>query len=470
MPFRMEIDLKNTDSVAHTVNINLIGTLASSTPLWDLSSRVDISPSQYSHSFGAGEAATAVFEVTCHWKWIDPEFIDAPSIASTLAARLSVAAIGSMVADSLLFGNELAELSIAKPWLTLTMTSTLDRNLSFPAQTIQVCVPQFNLVMLGISVIASLVSLGMDVTAAAHLIVALAAAFPSGGVSLLVPASEFIVGLMLYALSVEAYYFAQGDPDQDYKTIVTPLNYSFPEIASMNDTWARNQAAEALSVYSYFNASLVSLGRFYGAAQAGDYDFMVKQLQAATSYMDTAKHSIYAIVDRELSRFPDLSANETTVNQGKAVLTQNGLPDVSKKIADQVVSPKTSESYVKAFATATSGILTDPKTLLESSNAVFAQFDNATHQEIDTIQSARSRNQLFQIDLANPMVLARFAAIFSMAVLVVLFVSRKKRLPKGPLAQPVRELGKEVCPNCKSVVVEQEEFCSVCGQRLREGL
>jgi len=452
LPFKLEIDLKNTDSVAHGATLSLHVSLPTRAVGWDAKSRTSVSLVQYGRTFQPGETATASFDITCYWNWIDPTIIDPVSIASQLVSAVSVGYVGSLVADSLLFGQELAYLSIALPDLTVSIVPQPGTNVPLATQTVKVRVHLFNLIMLGISIVAAAASLGLSIQAAAHFVVALIAAYPTGGISLGVPAVEFFTGFLLYLLSLEAYYFAKGDPDQNYKRIATAQNFTVPEIATINDTRSENLAREALTTFSNFNASLTSLGRFFSAADAGDTDYMVKQLQAAASFMEVAKERLDDVVANQRNSLSSSDLNATGLRHVKAWLAENGMPLFSKSTLEGIAGAGSSAAYLQSFNSTPDTLgVADAKNLLNTSDIVFQRFLNESRQETEKIR----------LQTGTPLLLYSYALLPVAVVMIAIYVIMTRR--RGVSIRPPGGL---FCRRCGVQNRLGTGFCRHCGTPL----
>jgi hypothetical protein len=471
VPFKIEIQLKNTDSIAHDAVLSLDASLpAQGRGNWQLNSQTAVSPSQYVHTFQAGESTTATFSLTGRWNWIDPDITNGLEIASLLASRFNPASLGVLIADYASLMVALAEIGKAAPKLVLTIVPSRSSNVPLSTRQAEVQVRFFNVLMLAISVALGGFSIGLDAVAVSNLVAGLIESAATGEpVPLLVPAAEFLSGALCYLLSVAAYQLAKGDPDQDYKTIATPINLTVPEIETLQDTETKRLGTETLGLVSYFNASLLSLARFFSAEEAGDSEYMAKQLDAAAGFMETSREKaqiIRQIGEQELS---GSALNETTIEEGKAWLSKNGMPLFSKDAVDRIGGPESSRDFIQSFmSTPDTLIATGGKELLKTIDGHMQNFVNESRQETEKIR--------LQTGTPLPAWLPyTYVAIPLLLVAVGAYAIRRRRLIRQHRAEKSERsmsssYPQSFCSHCGAEIASDAavDHCTECGKPLRK--
>ena len=458
LPFSFEVQMKNTDSVTHEVSL----TLDASLPVkgrgdWQLNSRTKLSPTHYSHTFQPGESATATFSITGWWNWINPEITNALEIASLLASGMNPGALGVLVADYVSLMAQLAEIGTAAPKLVLTIVPSGSSDVPLGTQHAEVQVRRFNILMLAVSIALAGFSLGLDAHAVATLVTALiASAATAEPVPLLVPAAEFLLGALCYALSLAAYQLARGDPDNDYRAIVTPQNITVPELETIDDADVKRLGTETLGLFSYFNASLVSLARFFSAEEAGDTAYMVKQLDAAANFMETSRQKAKIVGQIEEEKLSGSMPDENAVERAKVWLADNGMPLFSKGALDKIAGTGSSDAFVRSLSTVPNALIaSSAKYMPKSLDDPLRSFIDESRRESEEIRSHETGN--LRIDwLPYSYVLLPVAVAI---VGIYIFMTRRR-------AGLIRPPGGFFCRRCGVKNRLGSGFCRHCGAPL----
>ncbi|MCK4790069.1 MAG: thrombospondin type 3 repeat-containing protein, partial [Desulfobacteraceae bacterium] len=172
----------------------------------------------------------------------------------------------------------------------------------------------------------------------------------------------FVTEVLFSALSCECWVISV-DPDPNFTEIVTPQPIDLDSLNKLPDLAGKQLAEDYLQALMYLRAVGTSLGRYEGAKEAGDIEWMFRQLHAAQGFhmalmenLSAARESTEDFIS-ELEAL--LEALDVTLTQESllAIQTQllnEGLPQIERDILTEFgFSIKDIDTFTQATAVIT---------------------------------------------------------------------------------------------------------------------
>jgi hypothetical protein len=175
----------------------------------------------------------------------------------------------------------------------------------------------------------------------------------------------FAVEALAIAFAVGAYNIAE-DPDANFTEIAAPEWIYLPTVAALPDSAGKHLAELWNEALTYQKAMGTSLGRYEGAKEAGNREWMLRQLEAARGYQGTLADLLSQVQAQTVAFIfefvpelgppilPQLPLDPVSVDFAQAQLLSEGLPPAERDILFELGF---SAEDVSSAATITAGLL-----------------------------------------------------------------------------------------------------------------
>lgn len=267
------------------------------------------------------------------------------------------------------------------------------------------------------------------------------------------------VNAVLLGASLATYHAAQ-DPDIPFNLVPGQQTPIPPTIASLPEGPAKQLGVAAIRVGDYISAFSKGINMYYAAARSSDSQHELEALNAASAGLSGARDQVNLMLQayQGIRQYVPV-INSTDIQIARNYVSTSGLPTEFNQILSEM-GLSSYESTLKRILAST------PNEIGEIPfEGTLSSMRNSISTESAQLNQTRAVLQNRMHNPAMPLQYQEMGIILGAFAIVAVYAFHKYRRPVGTQRAEGAKVS-ETCPNCGQVV-DGEEYCENCGQRLR---